>query len=311
MQFQLIFNTFWVCLGLACTWFGSVWVSLAHGLFGSVWVCLGLVCLHGLSACMHHTLHGLSACMVFCVMAYEAQGNHELLCCLLHFAQHNMSFDGSQESKDERAKANPMVMVVDIERAINKFFEIQGFRGFDAVVDSILASGATWTAGAKVFNFTAWSVHLTCFQNHVSCNVIWVFMLSACMVFIFNMLALGNVLGLGECVNKMSQQNVSTTCGHKMRQQNVSAKCVNKMCQQYVSTKCVNKMCQQNVSIQYVNKMCQQNVSAKGVNTSCQQNVSTKRVDKMCQQNVHPCICKWYSCMCVWGPGRMESKLSK
>jgi len=106
-------------------------------------------------------MHGLFACMVFCV-SYSVLLKHWIRPS--HAPLLTMSSDGvasPEQEKWERVRANPLVQVVDLERAHKQFFEIQGFRGIDALVGTIKGSGMGWSSSAKVFNFTAWSLFIS------------------------------------------------------------------------------------------------------------------------------------------------------
>ena len=54
-----------------------------------------------------------------------------------------------------RAVANPMVMVSDLEAQILKFFDEEGVRTLDGVINSIINAATGWKTAPKVFAIAA------------------------------------------------------------------------------------------------------------------------------------------------------------
>ena len=67
----------------------------------------------------------------------------------------------------ERAKADPMVGVVDLEDAIALWFTSMGVRSFDHLIEAVRSSAMSWKSVGKATHFSLWSLPL------VFCTRVW------------------------------------------------------------------------------------------------------------------------------------------
>ena len=57
--------------------------------------------------------------------------------------------DEAEQEVFDRAKANPLIAVVDLERAFETYFDDIGHRSLDGALAAIKKSGIAWKSGSK------------------------------------------------------------------------------------------------------------------------------------------------------------------